>query len=868
MVVGTVLLVGAIFALPTITGQTSPAPTSSQSPNRATATPASLLPVRLPPFALPPIRPAVAVPSPAPPPTGIVVVANQVDQTLALVDAATSSIVKTTQIGIPAGGLRVSPDGRTAWVFSSLPSETDIYLVDLAKGALVRTKRLHDGPSVVAFSRDGTRAFVALEAGNAVSFLNMANLDEIGTIPLGRQTDGFQMRRKIRDLAVVRTVAADELYVAAQGSGVVWVLDAASGMLVAEIETGGGPVALVPDPVTPKIYAVADTLNQLITIDVNQHTIVDRIVLPGRPSAAARAIDGEIWVAGQDLGEVWLVDPATHAVTSRLRVGAQPSGISFSSDGSRAYVTNGGANTLSVFDVGTRQVLSTVRSGAGPAAIGFSLVGRLVETPVPTATSTKPAPTPTLVPSPTPLPDGAPPPQNLPSDTVVETFVPNAAFPTALAFAPDGRVFYNELRTGKIRIVKNGVLQPDPFYQFTVAGEPETGLLGLTLDPSFAQNHYVYVFYTQVDAPGTANGGPHGPNQLVRLTDVGGKGTQLTPILRDLPSNSIHNAGRIRFGPDGKLYVSLGETDHQQLSQDLSSLAGKILRINADGSVPSDNPFVGQRGRRPEIWAYGLRNVFGFDFHPTTGEIFATENGPGDNDEIDLITRGSNYGWPPTGYKDKAGIVDPLGVFNPVLAPTGLAFYTGSQIPQWTNDILYCNYHQGQLRRIHLAPVSFDRIVSEEIVTQGCTVDVESGPDGAVYYSNSSGIYRIRRSSASALPAVRAVQATRGTQTPVFPPGTRAEDQDVDVSLSEWALKPSRKTVPAGQIRFVAENLGAMPHALRIVGKNVDVSTDSLRPGQNTLLEIQLAPGTYTLSCPIENHAQTGMTATLIVVGN
>src|SRR5205814_311400 len=148
-------------------------------------------------------------------------------------------------------------------------------------------------------------------------------------------------------------------------------------------------------------------------------------------------------------------------------------------------------------------------------------------------------------------------------------------------------------------------------------------------------------------------------------TDVSDKGTQLTTILRDLPSGPIHNSGTLRFGPDGKLYVSLGDNDHGANAQDLTTLAGKMLRVNSDGTVPNDNPFVGQSGKQGAIWAYGFRNAFSFDIDPLRHGLFATQNGPGDNDELDLIVKGGNYRWPPTGYKYTPGVVDPIAVMNP-----------------------------------------------------------------------------------------------------------------------------------------------------------------------------------------------------------
>jgi glucose/arabinose dehydrogenase/plastocyanin len=521
----------------------------------------------------------------------------------------------------------------------------------------------------------------------------------------------------------------------------------------------------------------------------------------------------------------------------------------------------------------TLKVVASVPLGAEPinmvVAERAAPTGKQTPTPTPAVRAT-PSQTPTIVPSPTALPEGARPPEHMPSGAVTESFLNGAEFPVSLAFAPDGRLFYSELRTGKIRVVQNGTLLPDSFYKFAVADQPEAGLLGLVLDPDFARNHYLYVFYTSVVDGATESGGPNGPNEVVRLTDVANKGTQLTPIL-ELPSGPIHNSGTLRFGTDGKLYVSLGDNNHPANAQDLSTLAGKILRVNPDGSIPNDNPFVGQPGKQGAIWAYGLRNPYSFAFHPVGHTLLAAVNGPGDNDELDMIARGANYGWPPTGYKYKPGVVDPIAVMNPPIAPSGSTFYTGDQIAIWKNDFFYCNYHQGQLRRVRLAPGSFDRVVFEEVVKQGCTLEVSTGPDGALYYTDSTGIYRIRQPGAHVLPAVRPVAApaagVNATPTEVLPAGTRPEDRDVNISLYEFKFVPSRTTVPAGTIRLLAENIGAVPHALRVVGNGVDVSTDAFGPGESRSLQVALAAGVYQLICPLAGHAEQGMQTSLTVVG-
>lgn len=787
----------------------------------------------------------------------MIVVGSETDQTLTLVDASSLRVTRTVHLGIPVRSIVVGPDRHTVWAFSANPRETDLHLVDVATGQQTTT-RLDGQPRSVAFSADGKRAFVTVGDPARVTFLGAAHQDRLGEIAIGQQSPGMQLRRLVDALSTARQSTREVVYVAGRGSGLIWALDARSGRLLQEIPVGGGPLAILADPNGQQVYAVVDTLNQLVTVDGPTGVVASRVVLPGRPTDAAIDSGGNIFITGGDAGAVWVVDRTTRLVGDTIGVGRNPAAIAVSSDGRWAYVANQGSGTLAVIDVARRRVVASIPVGHGPTAVALASSQPRLATAV--QPSTGAIALPTLVPAPTASPAHTAPTEHLPPGTVKETFVTGVDFPAAMAFAPDGRLFFTEVQTGRIRIVQNGVLLPSPFYTFDVAQQPETGLLGLALDPHFAQNHYVYVFYTQKAAGGLA-----GPNQVVRLTDVNNHGTHLTPILPNLPSGPIHDSGRLRFGPDGKLYVSVGENDHMADSQDLGSLAGKILRINPDGSIPSDNPFVGQKGKQPAVWAYGLRNSFGFDFHPVTQGMFATENGPGDNDELDLIVRGGNYGWPPSGFQDKAGLIDPIAVYNPVIAPTGLTFYRGSQIPQWTNDLFYCTYHEGQLRRIRLAPESFDRIADEETVTPGCTLDAETGPDGALYYSDLHAIYRIRSVTAPGLPTATSPRAPVPSPT-VLPAGTRPQDRDLNVDLSEWQITLSRAKAPAGTLRFVIANLGHTVHALRIVGHGVDERTAPIQPRQTIVWEVTLPAGTYQVTCPIGNHAQLGMTTSLTVV--
>ena len=210
------------------------------------------------------------------------------------------------------------------------------------------------------------------------------------------------------------------------------------------------------------------------------------------------------------------------------------------------------------------------------------------------------------------------------NDLKLESVISGLEFPVGMALAPDGRVFFNERLTGKIRIINpqnpQWQLVNTPFCQLSVATNGEQGLLGLTLDPNFAQNHFVYVYYTEAGAA---------RNRVVRYTEVSGLCTGQTTILDTLPVNSFHNGGIIQFGPDGKLYVIIGDAGNMANSQNLTSLAGKILRVNPDGSAPSDNPFfLNANANEKKVFSFGHRNSYGFGFHSHTGHLWETENGP------------------------------------------------------------------------------------------------------------------------------------------------------------------------------------------------------------------------------------------------
>ena len=315
-----------------------------------------------------------------------------------------------------------------------------------------------------------------------------------------------------------------------------------------------------------------------------------------------------------------------------------------------------------------------------------------------------------------------------------EVFLSNLNFPVTMAFAPDGRLFFNELDTGRIRIVQNGALQAQAFAILPVQTDGERGLLGLAFDPQFASNRFVYVYYSDSS----------GVHRLARFTDINGIGQNFTVLIDRLPSATIHNGGNIGFGRDGKLYLSMGDNTDPANSQDANVLPGKILRYNSDGSVPTDNPF----GAGNPAFAIGLRNSFDFAFHPQAGTIYASENGPNCDDELNRIVASQNYGWRPNypcGDTDPT-FTAPLIRFSSRIAPTGVTFYTGSVFPQFTGSLFMTDFNTGRVRRFVVNESAGGQITTNEIVVDGgfgLLLDIVQGPDGFIYFSSTTAIMRI-----------------------------------------------------------------------------------------------------------------------------
>jgi glucose/arabinose dehydrogenase len=343
-----------------------------------------------------------------------------------------------------------------------------------------------------------------------------------------------------------------------------------------------------------------------------------------------------------------------------------------------------------------------------------------------------------------------------------ETLVANGLVsPTAMQFAPDGRLFVAE-QGGRLRVIKNGALLSTPFVTLTVSSTGERGLLGIAFDPSFATNQFVYLYYTATS--------PTIHNRISRFTangDLAVAGSETIILeLDNLSSATNHNGGALAFGPDGKLYAAVGENANGANAQLFTNLHGKMLRINKDGSIPTDNPFYGTTsGNNRAIYSLGLRNPFTFAFNPARAEMFINDVGQNTWEEINDGLAGANYGWPDTeGVTSDPRFVSPRYAYNHSAsgcAITGGAFYSpvNQQFPaDYLNDYFFADYCAGWIRKLDPgngnAVVTFATGISSP-------VDLKVGDDGALYYlaRGSGGVYRI--SYAASTPSITSHPTSR-----------------------------------------------------------------------------------------------------------
>jgi glucose/arabinose dehydrogenase len=314
--------------------------------------------------------------------------------------------------------------------------------------------------------------------------------------------------------------------------------------------------------------------------------------------------------------------------------------------------------------------------------------------------------------------------------------------PWSLAFLPNGDMLVTE-KPGRLRLVRgNGTLEPAP-----IAGTPQVlamgqgGLLDVALHPRFAENRFVYLTYSKA-----VDGG----NNTTALARGRLDGTTLTDVkdifVADAVSNAtLHFGSRLAFGRDGLLYMTVGERNDRNRAQDTNNHAGKVLRLRDDGTVPPDNPFVGQAGFKPEIYSYGHRNLQGLAVHPETGQVWQTEHGPQGGDELNLIQPGKNYGWPVvtlgreytgeaiTNQPWREGMEQPVQVWVPSIALSGMAFYTGTRFPAWKGSLFVGGLAGQQVSRVVFSPRGPIGREPLFVELKQRIRDVRQGPDGLLY---------------------------------------------------------------------------------------------------------------------------------------
>ncbi|MGE4220702.1 MAG: PQQ-dependent sugar dehydrogenase [Alphaproteobacteria bacterium] len=320
----------------------------------------------------------------------------------------------------------------------------------------------------------------------------------------------------------------------------------------------------------------------------------------------------------------------------------------------------------------------------------------------------------------------------------VETLADGLEHPWGLAFLPDGRMLVTE-RPGRLLL-----LSADHLRRTRISGTPDVyargqgGLLDVALAPDFPVSAMVYLSFAEPGEGGASTAVARG-----RL--VGERLEGLQVIFRQVPKvdGGLHFGSRLAFAPDGTLFVTTGERGKFDPAQDLATHLGKVVRIRPDGTVPSDNPFVGRPGVRPEIWSYGHRNIQGAAVHPMTGALWIHEMGPRGGDELNIPQAGGNYGWPLVSWGNhynggdipdpptRPDLLDAVRQWTPVIAPSGMAFYDGELFPRWRGSVLIGGLVAQGIVRLTL---DGERVAGEERIGLGARIrNVRSGPDGAVY---------------------------------------------------------------------------------------------------------------------------------------
>ena len=358
----------------------------------------------------------------------------------------------------------------------------------------------------------------------------------------------------------------------------------------------------------------------------------------------------------------------------------------------------------------------------------------------------------------------------------VVTLVEGLAYPWSLAFLPDGDMLVTE-RVGRLRIVRNGVLDPQPIAGMrTVHFHEHGGLLDVALHPQFAHNHLVYLTYSLAGEQGATIALARGLLDGTMLTDV-----QDIFIADAWSTSDLQFGSRIAFSNDGTLYMSVGDRNERHRAQDLRDHAGSIIRIRDDGSVPGDNPFVRHPYAKPEIYSFGHRNVQGLAVHPETRTLWAGEHGPDGGDEVNVILPGRKFGWPlatygreyngaPIATSPRAPNTDPPFVFwVPSIGISGMTFYSGKRFPSWTGDLFVAALAERKVQRVTYTnggPYGHESLLA----SLGYRIrDIREGPDGLLYVvtDGAGRILRIEPADVNSVEPTRRARPSKAAPTRV-----------------------------------------------------------------------------------------------------
>ncbi|MBC7943933.1 MAG: PQQ-dependent sugar dehydrogenase [Burkholderiales bacterium] len=450
--------------------------------------------------------------------------------------------------------------------------------------------------------------------------------------------------------------------------------------------------------------------------------------------------------------------------------------------------------------------------------------------------------------------------------------------PTAMAFAPDGRLFVTT-QGGELRVIKGGQLLAQPFVAVSVDASGERGLLGVAFDPDFASNNFVYIYYT---APSTPAATAH--NRISRFVangDVAAPGSETVQVeLDDLSAATNHNGGAIHFGADGKLYIATGENANGANAQTLTNRLGKLLRINADGTIPSDNPFFNEAvGANRAIWALGLRNPFTFAFQPGSGRMFINDVGQSSFEEVNDGVARANYGWPETeGPTTDPRFRAPLFAYGSGNGPTegcaiaGGTFYNPpvAQFPaSFAGQYFFADLCSGWIRRLDPANPGSALLFATDIAFP---VDLQVGPDGALYYLArgnglaAGGVFRIRSTVSEpttvqfSAAAYAATESAGSATITVTRNGSAAGAVSVDYRSADGsAVAGSDYTAVSGTATFAPGD--AVPKTFSVPVTN-DATVESDETVQLILSHTNGAaigePGSATLTIASDDVAEGG----------